>query len=83
MNLLANATIYVGFALAIYSFLIMTLGISTKNQKLVNSGKGGVIAILVCSSLAMIILLYFWVHRTLSTNTLQTTQAATCQSYTN
>ncbi|MDF2903780.1 MAG: cytochrome c assembly protein [Bacillus sp. (in: firmicutes)] len=59
MNLLANATIYVGFALAIYSFLIMTLGISTKNQKLVNSGKGGVIAILVCSSLAMIILLYF------------------------
>ena len=59
MNLLANATIYVGFALAIYSFLIMTLGISTKNQKLVNSGKGGVIAILVCSSLAMIMLLYF------------------------
>ncbi len=59
MNLLANATIYVGFALAIYSFLIMTLGISTKNQKLVNSGKGGVIATLVCSSLAMIILLYF------------------------
>ena len=44
MYLFANATIYVGLALAIYSLLIITLGISTKNQKLINSGKGGVIA---------------------------------------
>ncbi|MGJ7921326.1 heme lyase CcmF/NrfE family subunit [Neobacillus sp. LXY-4] len=58
MYLFANATIYVGFALAIYSLLIMTLGISTKNQKYINSGKGGVIALLVTSSLAMIVLLY-------------------------
>jgi cytochrome c-type biogenesis protein CcmF len=58
MYLFANATIYVGLALAIYSLLIITLGISTKNQKLINSGKGGVIAILVCASMAMLSLFY-------------------------
>jgi cytochrome c-type biogenesis protein CcmF len=58
MYLFANTTIYVGLALAIYSLLIITLGISTKNQKLINSGKGGVIAILVCASMAMLSLFY-------------------------
>lgn len=58
MYLFANATIYVGLALAIYSLLVITLGISTKNQKLINSGKGGVIAILVCASMAMLSLFY-------------------------
>lgn len=58
MYLFANATIYVGLALAIYSLLIITLGISTKNQRLINSGKGGVIAILVCASMAMLSLFY-------------------------
>ncbi|NHM32212.1 heme lyase CcmF/NrfE family subunit [Neobacillus terrae] len=58
MYLFANATIYIGLALAIYSLLIMTLGISTKNQKLVNSGKGGVIALFVCAGLAMSSLFY-------------------------
>jgi cytochrome c-type biogenesis protein CcmF len=58
MYLFANATIYLGLALAIYSLLIITLGISTKNQKLINSGKGGVIGILVCASMAMFSLFY-------------------------
>lgn len=58
MYLFANATIYVGLAIAIYSLLIITLGISTKNQKFINSGKGGLIALLVCSSLAMLSLFY-------------------------
>ncbi|MFS0776016.1 heme lyase CcmF/NrfE family subunit [Neobacillus sp. 3P2-tot-E-2] len=58
MYLFANTTIYVGLALAIYSLLIITLGISTKNQRLINSGKGGVIAILVCASMAMLSLFY-------------------------
>ncbi|MEH7009865.1 heme lyase CcmF/NrfE family subunit [Neobacillus niacini] len=58
MYLFANATIYVGLALAIYSLLIITLGISTKNQKLINSGKGGVIGIMVCASMAMLSLFY-------------------------
>lgn len=58
MYLFANATIYVGLALAIYSLLIITLGISTKNQRYVNSGKGGLIAILVCASMAMLSLFY-------------------------
>nr|WP_263325761.1 heme lyase CcmF/NrfE family subunit [Neobacillus sp. Marseille-Q6967] len=58
MYLFANATIYVGLALAIYSLLIITLGISTKNQRFINSGKGGLIAILVCASMAMLSLFY-------------------------
>ncbi|HEY2422367.1 MAG TPA: heme lyase CcmF/NrfE family subunit [Neobacillus sp.] len=58
MNLFANATIYIGLAVAVYSLLIITLGISTKNQKFVNSGKGGLIALLICSSLAMLTLFY-------------------------
>ncbi|WP_147533924.1 heme lyase CcmF/NrfE family subunit [Bacillus marasmi] len=58
MYLFANATIYLGFALAIYALLIMTYGIATKNQKFINSGKGGVIALLVTASLAMLTLFY-------------------------
>ncbi|WP_342432271.1 heme lyase CcmF/NrfE family subunit [Neobacillus sp. FSL H8-0543] len=58
MYLFANATIYVGLALAIYSLLIITLGISTKNQRLINSGKGGMVGILVCVSMAMLSLFY-------------------------
>lgn len=58
MYLFANATIYIGFALAIYALLIMTYGIATKNQKFINSGKGGVIALLVTSSFAMLTLFY-------------------------
>lgn len=58
MYLFANATIYIGLALAIYSLLIITLGISTNNQRYINSGKGGLIAIFVCASLAMLSLFY-------------------------
>lgn len=58
MYLFANATIYLGLAVAVYSFLIITLGISTKNQKLVNSGKGGLIALFVCTTLAMLSMFY-------------------------
>jgi cytochrome c-type biogenesis protein CcmF len=58
MYLFANATIYVGLVLAVYSLLIITLGISTKNQKYINSGKGGVIGVMVCASMAMLSLFY-------------------------
>ncbi|WP_042458284.1 heme lyase CcmF/NrfE family subunit [Neobacillus dielmonensis] len=58
MYLFSNAIIYLGLAISLYSLLIITLGISTKNQKFVNSGKGGIIALLLCSSLAMLSLLY-------------------------
>lgn len=59
MNLFANATIYIGLAISVYSLLILTLGISTKNQRLVNSGKGGALAIFICAGLAMLSLFYF------------------------
>lgn len=58
MYLFSNATIYIGLAIAVYTLLIMTLGISTKNQKLINSGKGGMIALFICASMAMLSLFY-------------------------
>ncbi|WML45266.1 heme lyase CcmF/NrfE family subunit [Neobacillus sp. PS3-40] len=58
MYLFANATIYIGLAMAVYSLLIMTLGISTKNQKFINSGKGGIISVFICAGLAMLALFY-------------------------
>ncbi|MDP4085615.1 MAG: heme lyase CcmF/NrfE family subunit [Bacillota bacterium] len=58
MYLFANATIYLGLAVSIYSLLIITLGISTQKQKLINSGKGGIIAVFTCAGLAMISLFY-------------------------
>ncbi|MDQ0197338.1 heme lyase CcmF/NrfE family subunit [Neobacillus ginsengisoli] len=58
MYLFANATIYIGLAVAIYSLLVMTFGISTKKQMYVNSGKGGMIALFVCAALAMLSLFY-------------------------
>lgn len=58
MYLFANATIYLGLAVAIYALLITTLGISTKNQKFVNSGKGAMIALFVCAAFAMLSLFY-------------------------
>jgi cytochrome c-type biogenesis protein CcmF len=59
MFLFANATIYLGLALAIYSLLILTLGITTKNQKFINSGKGATIAVFICAGFAMLSLFYF------------------------
>ncbi|MCQ6278057.1 heme lyase CcmF/NrfE family subunit [Bacillus sp. EB600] len=58
MFLFANATVYLGLALAIYSLLILTLGISTKNQKFINSGKGGIVSVFICAGLAMLSLFY-------------------------
>lgn len=58
MYLFANATIYIGLAVALYSLLMMTLGISIKKQKFINSAKGGLVALFVCAALAMISLFY-------------------------
>ncbi|ALC89974.1 cytochrome C biogenesis protein [Bacillus sp. FJAT-18017] len=58
MYLFSNATIYVGLALAIYSLLVTTYGIATKNQKLVNSGKGAALGLFISASLAMLSLFY-------------------------
>lgn len=58
MYLFSNATIYIGLAIAIYSLLVMTLGISTQKQNLINSGKGGIIAVFICAGLAMLSLFY-------------------------
>ncbi|WP_409270620.1 heme lyase CcmF/NrfE family subunit [Neobacillus sp. SCS-31] len=58
MYLFANATIYVGLALAVYALLVTTYGIAVKNQKLVNSGKGAVIGLFISTALAMASLFY-------------------------
>ncbi|CEG27818.1 heme lyase CcmF/NrfE family subunit [Bacillus sp. B-jedd] len=58
MYLFSNATIYVGLALAVYALLATTYGIVTKNQKLINSGKGASVGLFISASLAMISLMY-------------------------
>lgn len=58
MYLLGNASIYLGFALSIYAMLMLILGIYKKNQSIVNSGKGGVMAVFVCAVTATLVLLY-------------------------
>ncbi|OLS41735.1 heme lyase CcmF/NrfE family subunit [Bacillus sp. MRMR6] len=58
MYLFANTTIYLGLALAIYALLIITLGISTKNQRFVNSGKGAMIGVFVSVTMAMLSMFY-------------------------
>ncbi|RHW41101.1 heme lyase CcmF/NrfE family subunit [Neobacillus notoginsengisoli] len=58
MYLFANATIYVGLALAVYCLLATTYGIVVKNQRLINSGKGAAIGLFISTSLAMLSLLY-------------------------
>jgi cytochrome c-type biogenesis protein CcmF len=58
MYLFANTTIYLGLALAIYALLIITLGISTKNQRFVNSGKGAMIGVFVAVTMAMLSMFY-------------------------
>src|SRR4051794_41177050 len=58
MYLFANATIYVGLALAVYALLVTTYGIAVKSQRLVNSGKGASLGVFISASLAMITLFY-------------------------
>ncbi|OCA91066.1 cytochrome C biogenesis protein [Bacillus sp. FJAT-27225] len=58
MYLFSNATIFVGLALAIYSLLGTTYGIATKNQKLINSGKGAAFGLFISATLAMLSLFY-------------------------
>ncbi|CAM3803389.1 heme lyase CcmF/NrfE family subunit [Mesobacillus zeae] len=58
MYLLGNAAIYIGLTLAVYSFISIVAGILTKKQTLVDSGKGGVIAVFLSASVAVAVLLY-------------------------
>lgn len=58
MYLFANATIYIGLALAVYALLVTTYGIAVKSQKLINSGKGAVTGLFISAALAMVSLFY-------------------------
>lgn len=58
MYLVGNASIYIGLILAIYSTVVIISGIITKKQKLVDSGKAGVLAVFICTLTATGILLY-------------------------
>lgn len=58
MYLLGNASIYIGLALTIYSITAFIIGIKTKKQILINSGKGGVIAVFICMVVANVVMLY-------------------------
>lgn len=58
MALIGNVTIYLGLVLSIYSFIILIFGIKKQDQRLVNSGKGGVLAVFLLALIAILLLLY-------------------------
>jgi len=58
MYLLGIASIYLGLGIAIYSLVVFIIGIVKQNQKLVNSGKGGSLAVFICGIVAVLVLLY-------------------------
>lgn len=59
MYILGNVSIYLGFLLAIYALLTLVLGITKKNQKLINSGKGASIGVFLSMATATGVMLYF------------------------
>ncbi|MGC6588841.1 heme lyase CcmF/NrfE family subunit [Paenibacillus sp. Dod16] len=58
MYLLGNTTIYLGLALSLYSIVAMILGILKQNQRMVDSGKRGLLAVFILTALAMLIMFY-------------------------
>lgn len=59
MYILGNVSIYLGFALAIYALVTLILGITKKNQKLINSGKGASIGVFLAMATATAVMLFF------------------------
>lgn len=58
MYLLGNTTIYLGLALSLYSIAVLILGVIKQNQRMVDSGKRGLLAVFILAALAMIIMFY-------------------------
>jgi len=58
LALIGNVTIYLGLAISIYSFIIFIIGIKRQDQRLINSGKGGVLAVFFLTTIAILLLFY-------------------------
>lgn len=58
LALIGNVSIYLGLVISIYSFIILIIGIKKQDQRLVNSGKGGVLAVFLLATIAILLLLY-------------------------
>lgn len=58
MYLLGNTAIFLGLMLSVYSMTVMILGIVRQNQRMVDSGKGGVLAVFILAALTMLIMFY-------------------------
>lgn len=58
MYIIGNVTIYLGFAISVYSMIALIIGIRKKNQRLIDSGKNGVLAIFILTSVAMFIMFF-------------------------
>lgn len=56
--LIGNLTIYLGLVISIYSLIIFIVGIKRQDQRLINSGKGGVLAVFILATIAILLLLY-------------------------
>ncbi|MGM7683056.1 heme lyase CcmF/NrfE family subunit [Cytobacillus sp. Hm23] len=58
MYLIGSTAVYLAFVISIYSFIILILGIRKQNQKLINSGKNGVLSIFLLTCVSMFVLFY-------------------------
>lgn len=58
MYIIGNTALYLGIAISFYSLIANIIGLKTKNNKLLESSRGGVLALVLVGSVASFLLLY-------------------------
>lgn len=58
MYIIGNTALYLGIIIAVYSIVANIIGLTKKNNKLLESARGGVLSLVLVSSIASFLLLY-------------------------
>ncbi len=58
MYIIGNLSLYLGIGIAFYSIILYVWGLKNKNNKMINSARGGVLSLVLLSSIATFLLLY-------------------------
>lgn len=58
MAFLGNTAIYLGLAVSVYSLFVILIGVKRQNQRLVNSGKGAILAVFMVTAVTVVVMLY-------------------------
>ncbi|MDQ0154103.1 heme lyase CcmF/NrfE family subunit [Robertmurraya andreesenii] len=58
MYIIGNTALYLGIAIAVYALIANLIGIKNKNNRLLESARGGVLSLVFVSSIATFLLLY-------------------------